>query len=58
MTVRIDSTDRLSVGDKIDHDGSAHVVTGASVWSNAWGDYSHTEATLEPVGGGDEPGEA
>lgn len=58
MTVRIESSDRLSVGDHVEHEGIGHVVTEVAVWSNPWGDYVHTEATLEPVGGDDEPGEA
>lgn len=58
MTVRIESADRLSVGDKLDHEGAEHVVTEVNVWSDAWGDYAHTVAALEPVGGGDEPGES
>jgi len=57
VTVRIESVDRLSVGDKVNHDGGKFVVTEAAVWSDPWGDYAHTTATLEPVGGDDEPGE-
>ena len=58
MSVRIESVDRLSVGDKVDHEGGKFVVTEAVVWSDAWGEYAHTAAALEPVGGDDEPGEA
>lgn len=57
MTVRIESIDRLAVGDHVDHDGGKFVVTEAAVWSDAWGDYVHTAAILEPHEDDDEPGE-
>ena len=57
MTVRIESVDRLSVGDEVSHEGADHVVTETVVWSDPWGDYAHTEAALEPVGGDSEPSE-
>lgn len=54
MAVHIVSADRLVVGDHVDHEGAGHTVTEAVVWSDAWGEYVHTEATLEPDGGGDD----
>lgn len=57
MAIRIETTDRLSVGDQIDHDGGKFVVTGTAVWSDALDNYAYTEALLEPVGGGDDAGE-
>lgn len=56
MSVRIDSVDRLVVGDKVTREGVEYVVAEAVVWSDAWGDYAVTTATLEPAGGEDEPG--
>lgn len=53
MTVRIESANRLSVGDHVERDGGTFVVTEASVWSDALDNYAYTDATLEPVGGGD-----
>jgi hypothetical protein len=53
MPVRIESVDRLSVGDHVDHDGAVFVVTEVAVWSDAWGAYAHTAATLEPLGSDD-----
>jgi len=58
VTVRIESVDRLSVGDKVGHDGAEHVVTEAAIWSDALGDYAYTVAILEPSGGDDESGKA
>lgn len=57
MPARIESVGRLAVGDKVDHEGAEHVVAEVTVWSDAWGDYAHTEAVLEPSGGSDEPRE-
>lgn len=57
MSVRIESPECLSVGDRVDHDGAEHVVTDAVVWTDAWGVHAHTAVTLELVGGDDEPGE-
>jgi len=58
MTVRVESVDRLAVGDKVDHAGADHVVTEVAVWSDALGAYAYTVAALEPVRGGDESREA
>ena len=58
MTVRIESVDRLSVGDKVDRGGAGHVVTEVAVWSDALGAYAYTAAILEPAGGDDESGKA
>ncbi|MDN4645362.1 hypothetical protein [Arthrobacter sp. PsM3] len=53
MTVRIESTERLSVGDEVDHEGGTFVVTEAAVWSDALDNFAFTEALLEPLGGDD-----
>lgn len=57
MALRIESKDRLRVGDRLERDGGTFVVTEAVVWSDAADNYAYTEALLEPVGGGNEPGE-
>lgn len=56
MPIRIESKDRLSVGDRVEHDGGTFVVTEAAVWSDAAGNFAYTEASLEPVGGDSGPG--
>ena len=56
MPIRIESKDRLNVGDRVEHDGGAFVVTEAAVWWDAAGNYAYTEVHLEPVGGEDGPG--
>ena len=56
MSIRIESKDRLSVGDRVERDGGTFVVTEAAVWSDAADNYAYTEAVLEPVGGDDDPG--
>lgn len=58
MTVHISSTDRLKVGDAVDHNGKKYTVAEAVAWSDAWGNFSHTEATLKLTGGTSESGEA
>ncbi|QDG88864.1 hypothetical protein [Pseudarthrobacter sp. NIBRBAC000502770] len=57
MTIRIETPNRLSVGDQIDHGGGKFVVTGTAVWSDALDNYAYTEALLEPVGGENDVGE-
>lgn len=51
MAVRIESQDRLTVGDQVEHDGAPFVVVEAAVWADALDRYAYTVATLEPVGG-------
>lgn len=53
MAVRIETPDRLSVGDQVDHDSGKFVVTGTAVWFDALDNYAYTEALLEPLGGDD-----
>lgn len=57
MSIRIESKDRLSVGDHVDHGGAEHVVTAVAVWSDALDNYAYTEAELAPVGGEGDAGE-
>jgi len=56
MSVRIESKDRLSVGDRVERDGGTFVVTETAVWADAADNYAFTEAVLEPVGGDNGPG--
>lgn len=56
MPTRIESKDRLSVGDRLELDAGTFMVTEAAVWTDAAGNYAYTAATLEPVGGDDGPG--
>lgn len=53
MTIRIETADRLSVGDQVERDGGKFVVTWTAVWSDALDNYAYTEALLEPAGGDD-----
>jgi hypothetical protein len=57
MAIRIETDDRLSIGDHVERDGGQFVVTEAAVWSDALDRYAYTEATLEPAGGDDDAGE-
>lgn len=56
MTVRIETTDNVKVGDNVDHNGKKYVVTEAVVWSDAAGNYASTDAVLKLAKGDDEPG--
>ena len=53
MAVRIESADRLKVGDHVDHNGKKYTVAEAAVWSDALGNYAYTEAVLKLSRGSD-----
>lgn len=47
MAIRIETTDKLKVGDQVDRNGKKYVVTEAAVWSDALDNYAYTEAVLK-----------
>ncbi|MBT2566601.1 hypothetical protein J7I84_08855 [Arthrobacter sp. ISL-85] len=56
MPIRIESKDRLTVGDRLERDDGTFVVTETTIWFDAADNYAYTEAMLEPVGGDGGPG--
>ena len=53
MAIRIESTDKLKVGDAVEHNGKKYVVAEAVVWSDAADNFAYTEAVLKLDRGGD-----
>ena len=53
MAIRIESTDKLKVGDSVEHNGKKYVVAEAVVWSDAADNFAYTEAVLKLDRGGD-----
>jgi len=53
MAIRIESTDKLKVGDSVEHNGKKYTVAEAVVWSDAADNYAYTEAVLKLDRGGD-----
>jgi hypothetical protein len=47
VTVRIETTDKVKVGDHVDHNGKKYTVAEAVVWSDALDNYAYTEAVLK-----------
>lgn len=47
MAVRIETTDKLKVGDSVDHNGKKYTVAEAVVWSDAADNFAYTEAVLK-----------
>lgn len=53
MSVRIETTDRVDVGDQIELEGVPHVVVEAAIWTDAADNYAYTVAYLAAAGGDD-----
>ena len=53
MAIRIESTDKLKVGDSVEHNGKKYTVAEAVVWSDAADNFAYTEAVLKLDRGGD-----
>jgi len=47
MAIRIETTDKLKVGDSVERNGKTYVVAEAVVWSDAADNYAYTEAVLK-----------
>jgi len=53
MAVRIETTDKLKVGDSVERNGKQYVVDEVAVWVDAADNYAYTEAVLKLDKGGD-----
>ena len=53
MAIRIESTDKLKVGDSVEHNGKKYTVAEAAVWTDAADNFAYTEAVLKLDRGGD-----
>lgn len=53
MAIRIESTDKLKVGDSVERNGKAYVVDEVAVWTDAADNFAYTEAVLKLDRGGD-----